>query len=642
MENLRILAAIMFTDMVGYTKLMQEDESKARTIREKHKNILEEKILQHQGRLLQYYGDGSLSIFGSVIEAVLAAKNIQKELSKEPKIPIRVGIHLGDIVYEDDAIFGDGVNIASRIENLALGGSILISEKVYDELQNHPDINCEPLGSFKLKNVKKPVNIFALKDDFLVVPSENDLSNKKKSEEVSIAVLPFLNMSADQENEYFSDGITEEILNTLCKIDGLKVTSRTSSFAFKGLTLDVREIGHKLSVNHILEGSVRKAGNKVRITTQLIEIKTGFHTWSETFDRELKDIFEVQDEISKTIVDKLKDRFNLSKEEKLVKKRTDNTEAYNYYLKGVYLFNKMNPFDAKKAIECYEKAIELDEEYAQPYQGISWAYSFLGAVGYIKPKKAFPISREFATKALALDIDLSEAHLVIAINKMFFEWDWKGAEKEYLNAIKLNPDLAETYEYFAYLLTALKRYDEALEKINIAHELNPLSLSIINTKAHILFNMGHENEAEKTFLKVFEFDKNYMLTIHSLGWLYIKTNQYEKAEELLLRFSSKELYDFKLSAELCYLYSQTGKLNKAKEILEEMEKESKRTEDVSYSLDLAVAYAGFKEYDKVFHYLNIACEERLGSLIFLHQKHWDILNDDSRYLDLLKRMDFIK
>ncbi|MBI9070518.1 MAG: hypothetical protein JEY94_02910 [Melioribacteraceae bacterium] len=456
MENFRILAAVMFTDMVGYTALMQEDEKKARSIRERHKTILEENIENHQGRILQYYGDGSLSIFGSVIQAILAAKEIQKKLVKEPKIPLRIGIHLGDIVYEDDAVFGDGVNVASRIENLGVGGSILISEKVYDEMINHPSLSAKSLGSFNLKNVKKPISVYAVEGENIVVPSNKDLAKKSNPEEISVAVLPFLNMSSDPENEYFSDGITEEILNTLSKVESLKVTSRTSSFAFKGLKKDVREIGQTLNVNNILEGSVRKAGNKVRITTQLIEVKTGFHLWSQTYDRQLNDIFEVQDEISKTIVENLQHTLKTANKEKLVKKRTNNPEAYNLYLKGTYLWNKMNPVDTQKAIEYFQEAIKLDENFALPYKEISWCYGFLGATGFMPSKDACPLSREYANKALALDIDLAEAHLAMAINKMFYEWDWQGAEKEYKKTIELNPDYAQAYEYYSYLLNALK------------------------------------------------------------------------------------------------------------------------------------------------------------------------------------------
>ena len=253
-EQQRKLAAIMFTDMVGYTALMQEDEQKAKRNRDRQRRVLEESIHGHHGKVLQYYGDGTLSVFGSVIEAVSSALEIQQELKKEPQVPLRIGLHVGDIVYEDEGVYGDGVNIASRIESLSVPGGILISEKVFDEIKNHPALPAKSLGEFRLKNVKRPIEIFALINKGLTVPSAEDLPSKTDTSFKSIAVLPFVNMSADPENEYFSDGISEELINALTKVDGLLVTSRTSSFAFKGKTEDVRQIGSQLNVSRVLEG----------------------------------------------------------------------------------------------------------------------------------------------------------------------------------------------------------------------------------------------------------------------------------------------------------------------------------------------------------------------------------------------------
>jgi len=303
----RLLAAIMFTDMVGYTALMQEDETKAKTNRDRHRKILEKSISHHNGEILQYYGDGTLCIFKSSIEAVDCAIQIQMKLQKEPKIPLRIGIHTGDIVYDAEGVYGDSVNVASRIENLAVSGSVLFSAKVFDDIKNHKEISAESIGSFDLKNVKKLVEVYAINNEGLVVPSATDVKSRQKDELKSIAILPFVNMSSDPENEYFSDGITEELLNVLAKVEGLQVTARTSSFAFKGQNMDIKQIGVQLGARSILEGSVRKAGSKVRITAQLINAADGYHVWSETYDRQLDDIFEIQDEIARKITNSLRD-----------------------------------------------------------------------------------------------------------------------------------------------------------------------------------------------------------------------------------------------------------------------------------------------------------------------------------------------
>ncbi|HEY6437548.1 MAG TPA: adenylate/guanylate cyclase domain-containing protein, partial [Ignavibacteriaceae bacterium] len=278
-----MLAAIMFTDMVGYTALMQENERQAKILRDKHRAVLERLILEHRGQILQYYGDGTLTIFGSAIEAAICGAKIQKELQLEPKVPLRIGIHAGDVVYDDEGVYGDGVNIASRIENIAIPGSVLISDKINDELKNQTEISSVFMGRYELKNVKHPVKVFALKSDGLALPSPDQLEGKSAVAGNSIAVLPFVNLSAEKDNEYFSDGITEELLNALAKVEGLLVTSRTSSFAFKGKNTDIREIGKMLDVKTVLEGSVRKYGNRVRVTAQLINSENGYHKWSETY-----------------------------------------------------------------------------------------------------------------------------------------------------------------------------------------------------------------------------------------------------------------------------------------------------------------------------------------------------------------------
>jgi TolB-like protein len=336
----RKLAAIMFTDMVGYTALMQEDEKLAKLKRDRHRKVLEEQIKKFNGEILQYYGDGTLSIFNSGVEAVQSAIKIQLELNNEPKVVLRIGLHTGDIVFDEGGIYGDGVNIASRLESLSVPGGILISEKLQDELFNHPDLKTKPLGKFNLKNVKKPVEIYAVSVDGIVVPSANELSSEKAEASKSIAVLPFLNMSADPENEYFSDGITEEILNALVKVEGLQVTSRTSSFSFKGKNIEVKEIAKQLNVNTILEGSVRKSGSRVRITAQLVNTADDYHIWSETYDRNLEDIFEVQDEISKKIANTLREKLTVQhKGNSLLRRRPKTLKFIVFTLKVNTIFS---------------------------------------------------------------------------------------------------------------------------------------------------------------------------------------------------------------------------------------------------------------------------------------------------------------
>lgn len=309
---MRQLAAILFVDMAGYTSHMQDDEQLARVKRSRMKDALENNIIEHNGKILQNYGDGALCIFSSAVSAVLFAIQVQQELRNEPVVDVRIGVHTGDVDLVEDAIYGDSVNLASRIESLATPGSIFISGKVFDEIKNQKQIATLELGYFELKNINQPVQLFAIANTGLVVPPRTKIIGKTKPPTDRMAVLPFVNMTADPENEFFSDGMTEEIVNALSQVEGLKVASRTSSFAFKGKNDDIREIGKQLNVDKILEGSVRKAGNKVRITAQLINATDGYHIWSENYDRSLSNIFELQDEISNLIADKMKKKSPVS------------------------------------------------------------------------------------------------------------------------------------------------------------------------------------------------------------------------------------------------------------------------------------------------------------------------------------------
>jgi TolB-like protein len=306
--------------------------------------------------------------------------------------------------------------------------AILISDKVFDEVKNQKEIKTIPLGKFILKNVKMPVTVHAVANEGLITPTSAQIGIKAGSDK-SIAVLPFVNISADPENEYFSDGISEEILNALTHVEGIQVTARTSSFSFKGKNEDIREIGNKLNVANILEGTVRRAGKKIRINVQLINTADGYHVWSETYDSELEDIFDVQDEIARKIVIRLKENFAITeKKENVIKPPTENLDAYNLYLKGRYYWNKSNPEDTIRAIKTFEEAIQLDPNFALPYCSLSYCYSFMGSSGLMPPAEAYPKAKDYTLKAIELDPNHAESHLSLATIKFYHNWDFEGAE----------------------------------------------------------------------------------------------------------------------------------------------------------------------------------------------------------------------
>lgn len=636
-DNIRLLAAIMFADMVGYTELMQENEQQAKKNRDRQRAVLEDCILEHRGNVIQYYGDGSLSIFGSAIEAVKCAIAIQKKLRKDPVVPLRIGLHLGDIVYDDEGAYGDAVNLAARIESLSTPGGILISDRVNDELQGHPDIQTVSLGRHNLKHIKRPVEVYAVKKGGLNIPSVASLKAKTGSSSRSIVVLPFVNMSGDVENEYFSDGITEEIINALARVEGLNVTSRTSAFAFKELNKDVREIGAGLNVSHVLEGSVRRAANQVRITAQLIDTKDGFHIWSEVFDRDLEDIFQVQDEISKKIAAKLKENVKeITASERLVQQSTDSVQAYNHYLKGKYYWHKWTPEDVYKSIEQFEYAIELCADYAEAYAGLAMSYSFLGAIGQTPSQEAYRKAEEAARKSLKHNDRISASHTALAMVKVLLHWDFKGAQKHFEKALALGPESANVKQAYALYLKVLGRNKEAIRILKAALEQDPLSLSINAELARAYLNAGKNKKALEQFNKTLELDSNFRTAIEGKGWTQVALEDYEKAQEIFEDYRASIGQENKGITPLGYIYAKMGKTREAEEIIELLNRQVEKDDAISLAMDFAVVYLGLGDKEKVFKYLKQALDEHLGGILFINTNPiWQEIRDDPRFNEII-------
>jgi TolB-like protein/Flp pilus assembly protein TadD len=636
---MRQLAAILFADMTGYTALVQENEQLARLKRKRLKEVLESTIGNFNGRILQYYGDGSLSIFKSAIDSVRFAIDIQHQFQQEPKVELRIGIHTGDVTVEDEAIYGDGVNMASRIESLAVPGGILISEKVFDEIKNQQNIKTRELGYFELKNVKQPVRVFAIANDGIVVPGRDEVRGKTKQTGNRLAVLPFVNMSNDPENEYFSDGITEELLNALTRVDGLQVTSRTSVFAFKGKNDDVRDIAIQLNVDKVLEGSVRKSGNRVRITAQLINAADGYHIWSENYDRNLTDIFEVQDEISGIIANKLRENLTaVKKAEHLVKVPTKNVTAYTHYLKGLHYWNKLTPADMRKAIDCFEQAIAIEPEYAQAYAMVSAAYSYLGATGQVLPHKAFEIVHRYADKALKLDDTIAEGHISKASAYLFYESKWEEAYEELQKAIRLNPGAVSAYELLGFYYIAIGKIEQAVKIIEEAIEIDPLS-PVIN---HALGNMyafaERYDDAIRQADKLLEMHPQMRISIEMKGWAYAMKGDWETAFKLFEEVHRLTNHPLKGLMGLGYAYAKTGQKEKAMEVIQKMEQRQREEPGSVIDADLAGVWFGLGNLDKTFYYLNQCVDKGMGPIdYFLEYPAYKGIKDDPRYEELKKK-----
>src|SRR5437764_9861178 len=412
----RRLSAILAADVVGYSRLMGEDEtSTLAALKKLRAELVDRKIAEHQGRIVKLTGDGLLVEFPSVVSAVTCAADVQRGMRarnfgvpQEQRIEFRMGVNVGDVIVEGGDIFGDGVNVAARLESIAPVGGIAVSQTVREHVGKRLDLRFDDLGERRLKNIEQPVRVYSIALD---APSSNAgavVAAANGEDKPSIAVLPFINMSGDPEQEYFSDGITEDIITDLSKVSGLSVVGRNTAFTYKGKSVEVSEVAKRLGVDFVVEGSVRKAGSRVRVTGQLINAKDDRHVWADRYDRDLTDIFAIQDEITHAIVEQLKVKL-LPQEKKIIAQApTDNVEAYTYYLRGRDFFHRHSKRYHQLARRMFAKAVELDPLYARAYAGIANCDSFLFL--YYQEDVDLESILDISAKALALDDKLAEAH----------------------------------------------------------------------------------------------------------------------------------------------------------------------------------------------------------------------------------------
>lgn len=456
----------------------------------------------------------------------------------------------------------------------------------------------------------------------------------------SIAVLPFVNISADPENEYFCDGLAEELLNALSHIKGLKVAARTSAFSFKDTNTNISEIGRNLGVKNVLEGSVRKSGERVRISVQLINASDGFQLWSERFDRELKDIFDIQDQITLAVVESLKLRLLGGGREQLLKRYTDNPEAYALYLQGRFFWNKRTTESTQKAISFYEKAIALDSKYALAYSGIADCYNTSGFaydLGSMPFSEVISKAKSAAEKALEIDGSLAEAHTSLAYAKHLFDWDWEGAEKGFRHALKLNPNYANARHWYAHLLTALGRPDDALVESEKALDLDPVSAVMNNHLGwHHMYARNYDAAVEQLNHTLL-LDPGFVLTYWYLGITYCLQGRYEDAETAYKNATRAENEDLVIRADAAHFYAVSGQTEKARAELSDLESLSRKQFVSSFSL--AMICVGLDRDDEAFHYFEKAFLEHSDMLVYINvDPRLDRIRGDGRFKKLVQKV----
>jgi adenylate cyclase len=475
MSRSRRLAAILAADIAGYSALMGSDEARTVSDLKGHQAVVLPMVGEFGGRVIDTAGDGMLAEFPSVLNAVECAVAIQRKMVErnaavEPErhMEFRIGVNLGDVIYDNDRIFGDGVNVAARLEGIAEPGGICVSGKVHDEIRARIGLDYEDLGAKQLKNIAEPVRVYGIRLDR--APKRTALALPDKP---SIAVLPFQNMSGDPEQEFFSDGMTEDIITDLSKVSALFVIARNSSFSYKGRAVKVQEIGRDLGVRFVLEGSVRKAGNRVRITAQLIDAGNGGHLWAERFDRDLTDIFSTQDEVVEKIVGVLAVKLTQGEEQRLRRRDTGNVDAYECWLRARSLLGRGTRDSIAQAKAMHRRAIEIDQNFAAPHAGLALAAISDYASGWSPdPAQSLDEAERWARRAVELNDQAPVSHMALGA-VLLWRRDYEGALAESRRMMALDPNFAQGYGASGLGLTYAGRAAEALEPLAMAMRLDP-------------------------------------------------------------------------------------------------------------------------------------------------------------------------
>jgi adenylate cyclase len=685
----RRLAAIMFTDMVDYSALAQRDETLALELLEEQRKTLRSLFPSFNGTEIKTIGDAFLVEFQSALEAAQCAIEIQRTLAKrnhdvaaDRRIEVRIGIHIGDVVHRSGDVYGDGVNIASRIQTVAGAGGICVSMDVERQIHSALEARLKRLAPTELKNIHVPMELYRI-----VLPWEKSVEPKQDVRAVvirarrkrslawaaaaflalavigglvwwreskpgaqtpsinaaltakSVAVLPFVNLSPDKENEYLSDGITEELCTALTQVKGLHVPARTSSFAFKDKTEDIRKIGEQLNVATVLEGSVSKVGNKLRITAQLINVADGFHLWAQNYDRDMTDILQIRSDISRQVVDALKVELGVEETQRLAKAPTETSGAYQIYLLGRYEFNKFTESGFTKAVTHFEHAIQLDPSLALANTGLADAYNTLGYWNYLPPKDAFPHAKRAAQRALELDPKLAEGHSALGFVLYEYEWLFPEAERELAEAVQLNPRSADARLWYAEFLNSLGRFPEAREQLDHAGEFDPLSVRLIVDLATWHWFQGQYDPAVAQLEKAIQMDPTNSLAHHFLAYVFLKMNKLPEAVAAMEKANTFEnVFTADENAELRRAYETSGAPAFFRKEAEIEQRWIERGKYRSAGL-IALHYAAASANEEALNWLERAVQERATWLPELKMEPaYDALRSNPRFVALLRKV----
>ena len=606
----RRLSSIMFTDMVGYTSLSETDEAMALGLLEEHRQLVRPIFARHSGKEVKTLGDGFLVEFPSVLDAVRSAVEVQETLRnrnlsapKDRKIQLRVAVHLGDVEHRDGDVYGDAVNVASRVHELAEPGGICVTGQVFDLIRNNREFRTVSLGKRQLKNVSVPIEAYrVLLSNETAVPSASTLEPNR------VAVLPLTMLSSDPQDEYLADGLTEEVINTLSSIPGLKVIARTSTMKYKGANKGAGEIARELNVGTVMEGSVMKAGNKLRVAVQMVDARTEEPVWAQKYDRDLEDVFAIQSDIAGKVAEALKVQLLREQRAIIERKAPENIDAYVLYLRGRHQLGQRKKDDLKRAIGYFEEAVQKDASYALPYTGLADSYTQMGRhQWFMRPKEAFEKAKGYAHRAMEIDDSLAEAHASLGAIQIIYDWDWVKAEEQIRRAIRLNPNYASAHYWYSILLLATGRLGEAVEEAEVAHVLDPLSPVVGMGLVQTYFFAGRYDAAIEECRRHLDIDPGFPAAHDSLVHLYVQKGMFEDASreaETLAKVSDRKEESL---AHIAYSAVALGRTEEAKSLMNGLA----AGPDVDYSNPtiLITVWSMLGDNDRAYEWLERAYED---------------------------------
>ncbi len=686
----RRLAAILFCDIQGYTAMMQSDEGLAMSRHKRYQDVLKAEVAQHKGEIIKNYGDGSLCLFKSVLDAVNSAKAIQIRLQEDPKVPLRIGIHLGDVMYRDDDIYGNAVNVSSRIESMGVPGSILMSKNVYEKVKNQSSFSFESYGLFEFKNVDEPMEVFALTNEGLVVPKKLEMKGKIQNKnnsnyklflgisifllllftaylynqwekkttkneasietlinDKSIAVLPLKNLSGDKSLEYVCEGMTNAIILRLALIKDMdKVSSFTSILKYKNSDKGLREIAQEMEVSKILQGSFQKSGEQIQITLQLIEGYTDNQIWSHsyTYKWEPDDIFGIQATITETVAQLMNAEISSDEIASIQKLTTSSKEAYNLYLQAEYQRYKSNEFSLTKSIQLYEDALAIDPEFIEAYIGLAWVWSTSGLVwGIFGEEEAWSKTKSVLTKALEVDSSNTQINADLFAGSFYYDWNFGVSEPLYTDLLVVDQKFSSRRDMTDYAKKTGRR-EEALKIAESMISDRPNNGMSYFSKAEALYYLDREEEALNILIKADELYSDNQFYLREVARQYFYMKEYDRfnahLELLMNNYTDRAPIHLWMNA---VKYSLENDMDQVQKYLNILEEKYDVQDSGSPAWFLAMYYFSIDEIDSGFLWLKKSFDRHEVEMTWLQAEPLlQKVKNDERYLSIHQKMKWPK